>query len=437
MRRIFLFSAFLIGARAWAQVATIASSQMLMPPPVSDAGYPAGGTDERTNYLNGGMTLSGGYINNLYPGYGSTSVNDSFYFVEPNISADHTTPRSHETFTYAPSFTFYDPNSALNTIDQSGAGAFQYRLSPHLNLLAGDTIAKTSDTWNQPLSSATVSGTLPSVTPGIIVPFAPQVSNSAYAQLGWQISRNGMAGFGGTTTLLNYSTTSEAQGLYNSTSRGGSGFYTRRLAEKQYLGGTYQYSSIVAKPATASGVAEADLDANNLLGFYTVYLKPTISLSLGAGAQYYRLTQAPMAALRGWTPSAVGSLGWQGLHSSFALSYSRLATEGAGIIGAYDTSSAAASVRSQLSRLWSIGLGGNYATMSSIAGSIAGSIPAGHTLSGTGSVSRQLGQQFSITVQYQRLNQSYAGIPAIKSDPNSSHESVMLAYHFSKPLGRE
>jgi len=442
---IFLFSALLLAIPAWPQVGNAGgtaasnanSAQMLMPPPVSDVGFPVEtGAEERSNYLSGGVTFNGGYVNNLYPGYGATSINDALYLVQPTISADHTTDRSHETFTYTPAFTFYDPNSTLNFVDQSGSAALQYRLSPHVNIVAGDSVAKTSDTLTEPLSSASVSGGLPPVTPGIIFPFAPQLSNSAYAQLGWQLSMNDMLGFGGITALFDFSNTSESQGMYNSNSRGGSAFYTHRLAERQYIGATYQYSEIAATPVTADGAAEADLDANNLLGFYTVYLKPTLSLSLGGGSQYYKITQAPLASAEGWAPSAIGSLGWQGLHTSFAVSCSRQVTESEGIVGAYSANSASVSGRWQVSQNWTTSLGGNYSDLATVAQSFAGSLPGGHTLSGTASVGRMLGQRLSFVIQYQRLHQDYSDIPAISNDPNSSRESGSITYHFSRPLGR-
>jgi hypothetical protein len=244
-----------------------------------------------------------------------------------------------------------------------------------------------------------------------------------------------MLGFGGTTTLFDFSNTSEALGLYNSNSRGGSAFYTHRLTDRQYIGATYQYSEIVSTPVIANGVAEADLDADNLLGFYTVYLRPKLSLSLGGGSQYYKLTQSPTAPAEDWTPSAIGSLGWQGLHTSFALSYSRLVTEGEGIIGAYNSNSANVSGRWQISLGWMINLGGDYSDFATVARSFAGSLPGGHTLSGTASVGRQLGQHLSLTIRYQRLHQDFE-IPAIVNDPNSSLESGSIAYHFSTPLGR-
>jgi hypothetical protein len=414
------------------------SAQMLMPPPISAVGFPtAVGAEERSNYLSGGVTFNGGYVSNLYPGSGNSTINDELYVVAPTIGADLSTDRGHETFTYSPSFVFYQPNNTLNTTNHSGVATFQYRLSPHVTLLAGDSVSKTSDTWSQPLSSGLVSGGLPSVTPGIVVPFAPQISNNAYAQVGWQLSMNDMIGGGGDTSLLNYSQSSpEASSLYNSNSRSASAFYTHRLTDIQYIGASYRYSDIVATPAVASGVANADLGANSILGFYTVYPKPTLSLSLGGGPQRYKLSQSPAAPAEGWAPSMFGSLGWQGLHTSFAASCSRLVTEGQGIIGVQSATSATVSGRWRISRNWTTSVGGVYSDFATLAQSSAGSVEGGHTLSGAASVGRRVGQNLSFTIHYQRLHESYPQIATISLDPNSSNASASITYHFSRPLGR-
>jgi len=246
-----------------------------------------------------------------------------------------------------------------------------------------------------------------------------------------------MVGGGGVTTLFDYlQSSSEASGLGNSTSRGGSAFYTHRLSDRQYFGASYQYSEVAAKPTIVNGIAEGDLNSNNIFGFYSVYLRSNLSLSFGGGSQRYVLTQAGAAPAAGWAPSATGSLGWQGLHTSFAVSYSRLYTEGEGVIGLYSANSAAVSGRWQLSRNWTSSLGGNYSAIATVAGSSAGSISGGHTLSGAASVGRQLGQNLGFTFQYQRLSQNYPGIAAISGDPDTSRASVSITYHFLRPLGR-
>ena len=89
---------------------------MLAPPPVSGANYPVAFTsEERSNYLRGGVTFNTAYSDNVL---GATSsglpVSDVSYSVWPTIALDATTPRLHSVLSYAPGFTFYQRTSSRN-----------------------------------------------------------------------------------------------------------------------------------------------------------------------------------------------------------------------------------------------------------------------------------------------------------------------------------
>lgn len=455
--RLVMILALLIPIRGLAQVneppggnessqtsdaANAAATRMLLPPPVSGLTYPTAVESEtRSNYLRGGLTFSGGYVNNLYPGIvsGTSVTNDALYMIQPSLSLDYSTPRSHEVLSYTPSISFYQPDSVLNTTNHSVMGTYQYRLGPHLTFLAGDNLEKTSTTLTQPtgVGPGSVSGNLPSVTPGVVVPFAPQVSNDANVVLAWQFSPGNMVGAGGTATLLNFSNPVQAQGLFNSNARGGSGFYTHRLNGSQYMGAAYQYSTIIASPFTGVHVPSSDLQTNSILGFYTLYLSPRVSFSVGAGPQRYDLTQGSIAPVRTWAPAVFASLGGQGRYASFAASYSHEVTGGEGVVGAFTSDAVEMSTRWEILPTWTIGLGGGYSRIKTVSTRIlAGGVPGGHTISGMASVEHRLSDALSFTVQYQRLHQNYQGISTITANPDSNYEFGSLTYHFSKGLGR-
>lgn len=436
----FISTLFLVAAATAQQSAPPApaatTTTMQVPPPISTIGLPTQiGARELSNYIEGGIRVTGGYVNNLYPGNSSVTLDDGTFTIQPQISFDRTTGRLHEDLSYTPSFDFYTPDSSLNTVDHNAKVGFQYRLTPNIEFLADDTVAKTSDTLGGPLSPGSVSGNLPAATPGFILPFLPQISNNANVELASQLSLNSMFGFGGNSTLLHYTSPSLSQGLYDSNARSGFAFYAQRFSLRQYVGGLYQYSFIVATPVATNSAAQADLVAHNVLGFYTAYPQPKLSISLGLGSQHYRLTQDPAAPISAWTPIALASVGWQVQHASLALSYSRIVTEGGGIVGAYTSNSANASAQWQFARDWSTGLNGEYAQLTPVTHALTFSTPGGHTLSLGGSLERQLGPNLTLSVQYQHLHQNYDGIPAIAANPDSSQETASIYYHFSRPVG--
>src|SRR5437899_5740401 len=81
--------------------------RMMTPPPVSGHMYPVTlSSEERSNYLRGGLSFTSAYTDNVLGGT-DHPVSDVSYSVTPMIALDETTPRLHYLLTYASGFTFY------------------------------------------------------------------------------------------------------------------------------------------------------------------------------------------------------------------------------------------------------------------------------------------------------------------------------------------
>ena len=429
----------------WAQVAASGAETaatgpggdgggMATPAPVSGEGYSMGFTSEtRSNYVRGGLVFGSAYDDNVLAGTSGKQVSDVSYSIWPTISLDQTRSRLHWVLTYSPGYTFYQKTSSLNSENQNVALELKYRLSPHVTLSLRDSFQKTSNLLNQPNSdlARTVSGGVFAPNDSLIAPVADVLTNNANATLTYQFGPNAMVGATGTFTNLHYPTPSQVPGLSDSSSRGGSAFYNRRLSKMHYVGATYQYQMFVANPT----LGQSETQAHSVLLFYTLYLKPTLSISLFGGPQYSDTTQFGVPPLKAWSPSAGGSLGWQGRLTSFAASYSRRISDGGGLSGAVQSNSADASVRRQITRSLSASIGGNYAN-NRVLDALPQFSTNGHTVSGNGSVQRQIGERLSLQLQYTRLHQSYSGIAAISNNPDRNRVAVNISYQFSRPLGR-
>src|SRR5271154_2284504 len=267
LTRVFLMIVLFATVPLWSQEDTSAAgataassaddSRMLTPPPVSGASYPSEGTSqERSNYVRGGLTFNTAYTDNLLLGAASKPVSDVSYSIWPTIALDETTSRLHTLFTYSPGFTFYQNTSSRNDADQNFGADFQYRLSPHVTLSLRDSLRKSSNVFNQPdlLAATPVSGSAQAPVIAVIAPVADQLSNTGNAELTYQFSPNGMIGASGTFTNLHYLDSAQVPGLYDSNSSGGSAFYTYRLSKKNYIGATYQYNRFVAYPVVGQSV---------------------------------------------------------------------------------------------------------------------------------------------------------------------------------------
>jgi len=392
-------------------------------------------SEERSNYLRGGLSFTSAYTDNALGAINGHPVSDISYSVAPMIALDETTSRLHCVLSYAPGFTFYERNSSSNEADQNASINFQYRLSPHVTFSASDGFQKSSNVFNQPPdfgSGGVVSGGPQSGNFSVIAPIADRLSNSGNVGLNYQFGLNDMVGASGTFSNLHYPNPAQVPGLYDSSSQGGLAFYARRIAKRQYLGATYAYQRLLAYPT--AGVNETQTHA--ALVFYTLAATRNFSISLFGGPQYSNTVQpAPLLPLRSWTPAGGASLGWQGRLNSFALSYTHIIASGAGLIGAVKLDSAIASARQQITKTLSASVGGGYAQNDVVGSALFGAFN-GHSISGTASLQQQVGQHLGVQLGYTRLHQNYSSVAVISTTPDTNREFVSISYQFSRPLGR-
>jgi hypothetical protein len=416
--------------------------RMMTPPPVSGQTYPITlGSQERSNLLLGGLSFTTAYTDNALAGLTAHPVSDISYSVFPTVALDETTSRAHFDVAYAPGYTFYNHNSALNSANQNASIKFEYRLSSHVTFSARDSFQKTSNVFNQPpdlSSGGGVGGGAQGPNFSVIAPIADMLSNSGNAGISYQFALNDMLGASGTFSNLHYFNQAQVPGLSDSNSQGGLAFYSHRFGNGQYLGATYQYQRLLAYPT--HGVSETQTHA--ALFFYTIAPSSSrFSVSFFGGPQYSDTAEPPIPSLlqstelKSWNPAAGASVGWQGRLTSFALSYVHIISGGSGLIGAVKLDSATLSGRQQITRTLSASITGGYA-QNDVIGTALASASNGHTISGTASLQQQFGQHLNVQLGYTRLYQSYESIQAIAVNPNTNREFVSISYYFSRPIGR-
>lgn len=415
--------------------------RMLTPAPVSVQSYPAEpASEERSNYLRGGVAFTSAYTDNALGALNGHPVSDVSYSVAPTLAFDETTPRMHSVLSYAPGFTFYQHTSALNEADQNAKIDWEYRLSPHVTFSAHDAFQKSSSVFNQPdlTNAEIVSGGAAEANFSIVAPIADRLSNFGSTGLTYQFARNGMIGASGTFSNLHYPNPAEVPGLYDSSSQAGSLFYSHRISGLNYVGVTYQYQRLVSYPA--HGLDETQTHA--LLLFYTLYPSSRFSISFFGGPQHYDTVHPPLPPLliqlpesQAWTPAAGASLSWQGRLSNLALSYSHVIAGGGGLIGAVQMDSANFSVRQQMTKALSGSLGASYVQNDVLGGMLVGA-SNGHSISGTVGLQRQMAQHLTLQLGYTRLHQDYSDVAVLALTPDTNREFVSLSYQFSRPVGR-
>ena len=333
------------------------SGQMRTPPPVNGDGYPSACRREvRSNYLRLALMETTAYSDNVL-GDAFRPVSDISWLISPTITIDKTTSRQHLTLAYTPGFTIYQQTSVLNQASQFLNFGEAYRLTRHVTLSLQDSFHYTSNFLDQtdPLA-VDVNPVSTAPLYAIIAPVAGQIANGARAELTDQFSMNGMIGASGTFTDLHFLKSTENLGIYDSNSAGGSVFYNRRMSKRHYIGASYEHSETIAYPLNAKSTIQSD----TFFLFYTLYLKPTLSFSFSGGPQHYTISQSPYPGYGAWSPTLTGSMGWQGRHTNFSATFSRVVGGGGGLVGAFESLYAGASGRWLFARDWSAGFVGTY-----------------------------------------------------------------------------
>jgi hypothetical protein len=401
---------------------------MVSPAPINGEGYSLEFASEtpRTNYLSGGLVLGSAYGNGVV----ASGASDVSYSVSPDISFDQTRSRLKWGLSYSPGFTFYQKYSSLNQTNQNVASKFSYRLSPHVTFSAQELFSKAVGGYAPPCLEGTgACGSITSPNGSILAPNTDTINDASSAQITYQFSPGGMVGATGNFSELRYPHQSEVPGLNDSSATGGGVFYTHRLSGKHYIGATYQYQKYLTHPDDSATLAQS------LMLFYTLFLQHSLSFSVFGGPQYSDSHGPPsFVAARAWSPGGGISVNWQGQHNSLIASYSRRLSDGGGLQGAVAYNGVDASIRHQFSAAWSGTLSADY-SVNRVLNSLALDNTSGHSISGTVTLQRQLGEHFNLGAGYLRLHQSY-NIQALSTDPNRDRVWVSVGYRFQKSLGR-
>jgi hypothetical protein len=398
---------------------------MITPAPFSDEGYSLAFASEtpRTNYLRGGLTVGTVYDDNLVPSSGQDIV-DVRYSIWPSLSLQQSRSRLAWSLSYSPGIMVYQRYTSLNGIDHSMALSSDYRLSPHVTLSVEDSFLKRSDIFNLPNASS-----VQSPVNAILPPATTVITNLGDAALTYQFGPNELIGAKGSISGLWYPNRANLNGLYDSSAVGSEAFYTRRLSGHHYVGATYGLHKLFTHPG------HVETQTQSTLLFYTLSLPPTLTMAFFAGPEHSATNGDIKLARRVWSPALGGSLGWHGAHASMVAGYAQRITSGGGLSGAVFSRSTDGSVRWQFTKTLTASLSTLY-LVNRVLDSPGSFGNGGHSVSGTASLERSLGEHLGLQMGYTRLHQSYANVPVISNTPNRNNVWVSLSYQFDRPMGR-
>ena len=412
---------------------TYEESPLVAPPPVSIGSYSTTFTSEtESNLFQLGVTTAWTYSSNIAGG--TVPLADSSFSFWPTIGVNRTTERMHYSLAYSPGLTVYQNTGSLNQGSQNVDLRGQYRLTPYVTVALSEVYNRSSNVLNQPnpLTAVQVTGSVPNSLQAVVPPVADQALNNTDAQLTYRCGEACIIGASGGYNTFGFTNPGQSVGLYDSSGTTASGFYSRRLHDKYFVGASYVYQGYSSYPSTSQTIGNAHTDTQLAFGFVTIYFTRNFSLSVAAGPQYVVATQAPFGEAKSWTPMVMTSLGWQGSRTSLSASYAHSIAGASGLNGVFQTNNGAVSGRWQISQRWSAGISGSYSMFNNLTPWFAYSSPGGHTIVGTAAIQRILSERMTAQAGFSWLQQSYSA-PSV-SYPNTSRVFVSVSYHFSRPL---
>jgi hypothetical protein len=336
----------------------ISADQPLSPPPILNGQGPSlafQSEETRTNYLLGGISLTGAFTDNAFLTNNNT-VSDSSFAVLPHISFSQSTPRMNWDMGFAAGLIVDQQLRGENQFSKSFLLDLSYRLSEHVNLRLSDTFTDTTGLFSllSPEASRSLGTVEQSNNSLLVPPLQRTLANAALAELGYQFSPTSMVGLRGTVSILNYPDSSQnAQfgPLYNTQTYLVEPFYNHEISLSKWVGVTLRLQRFDIEPSISR------TDTATLLLYYAIQPGAGVTLSFFAGPEYYNTPRiSDTATAQGlfpgqmWTSAEGATITWQGKRTSASATFSRQLSDGGGLSSAVTLQTVSASLRHQLSQ---------------------------------------------------------------------------------------
>jgi len=421
------------------------------PAPITGQGGSLEYTSElgRSNYFRGGLAFTTAFDDNVL-NTDTDPISDVSYSILPHFALDQSRGRLKWTLDYAGGVTIYQRITSRNQGSHSAGFETEYRISPHVTFRLNDRFDDTTTFFSADNNNFTspAGGVLQSPNSFVITPLARELGNFTQAETDYQVGAGTIVGGSGSYYFSRYSDVTNGaantSSLLDTKSEQAQGFITHRITPRNWSGLTYRFQRLTF------GSGDNETIAHSILYFHTIYLQPSMTLSLFAGPEYTdvssrvvsQVIQLPLilvistpVAHQSWSASGGATFAWQGLHTSAQASFVRRTTDGGGVLGAVRTNTVDATLRRQISRSSSILGGFTYGTNDSIdfLSTPGSSI---RVASGRLGFERRLGNNLFASVGYSRDHQveSATNVPSGNIDHNRAW--ITIAYDFSRPLGR-
>jgi hypothetical protein len=395
---------------------------------------------ERSNYLRGGVNVGATYDDNALLAPSGQQVSNTSETIFPNISIEQTSARARWILAYAGGLTV---NQKITSQDEGSHNAnfnSQFRLSPHVNLRVAETFALTTGFFDAGTGAENIGIGAPNTS--LITPLATERSSLTTVETNYHFALNDLVGASGSFYDLHFTNLPASSAgtlslLTDSESATGSAFWLHRIFRGDWAGASYRFDRL-----TFSSNGEETL-VHSFFAANTLDLSHRFTLTGFVGPQYTETNDLPTIAQpstssSGWSVAGGVEGGWRDERTGVTAGYSRIVSDGGGLLGPVRLQNFYGSVRRELIPRWTAAVTASHGTNQSlILPSPTGASSIALTSAGI-SLERNVARSIGFRMGYAHDFQEESGLSAPNPSTLDAHRNrffVTLSYQWAKPLG--
>jgi hypothetical protein len=391
----------------------------------------------RSNYLHGGVNVAAEYQDNPFltpTGAEGTRI----YAIFSNIALDRSTSRTRWTLSYAGGLIV---NQELSSSNQ-GAHDFnfdsQYRLSPHVRLHVAENFSLTTGLFDAGTAAGAGNGA-GGPTATLITPLSQQRLSSTVVETDYHFALKDVVGASGAFRDFHVSDAAAGSTIVDTGTTAASAFWFHGLFRHDWAGLSYRFQRLTFDP-------NGETRVHSVMVVNTLSLPSRFALTVFVGPEYsdnQGLAAAsggsgPVSQFRDWSIGGGADVSWQKDRTIVTAGYSRLITDGGGLLGVVRAQNVHAGLRQELHPGWAAGLAASYGGNKALTVPSSASATSINLTSVNVFLQRNLGRSLGLELGYSHDLQEQSGATNVAQNFNIHRNRFYagLSYQWAKALGR-
>lgn len=366
---------------------------------------------------------------------------DFQYNVEPWIRFQQHLKTLDWGFRYRPGFSYSQRFSSNDSFRQEGSGDLDYKFSRRFYVKASGATAISTNPFQQG-GTASGLGVLDQPNPTVILPRVREISSNSTVELTYLLGRFTSLSVTGSFSDAHYhnlfGTSNDVLKLIDTRTVHGRATLNHRFGRRESAGVFVDYQDLEFPKAHARTQTE------NFSLFNEFDITSHMTVTVFGGPDYTKIHDQSVINFlfatvtipifhTQWSGSGGINYLWQRPRDAVHLGFLRKISDGGGLVGSVNLTDYNLEYLRHLTKFWKARIAGDYATNTSLGFSSTSKLIG---YSGHASLSRMIGENVLLDLQYARAHQSQSGVTAGALVQDHNRVAVTLTYQFNHPIGR-